>query len=65
MIRAAGLRPGEPAYQYTLAVAKVGKRQYEAAQGLLEPLVEKQPDDAPLLYALGSVLAAWRSGRCG
>ena len=56
LIRAAGLRPGEPAYQYTLAVAKVGKRQYEAAQGLLEPLALKQPDDAPLQYALGSVL---------
>ena len=56
LIRAAGLRPGEPAYQYTLAVAKVGKRQYEAAQGLLEPLVEKRPGDAQLQYALGSVL---------
>ena len=31
-VEAAGLKPGEPAYQYTLAVAKVGKRQYEAAQ---------------------------------
>src|SRR5207247_5885889 len=41
---------------YTLAVAKVGKRQYEAAQGLLEPLALKQPDDAQLQYALGSVL---------
>ena len=56
LIRAASLRPGEPAYQYTLAVAKVGKRQYEAAQGLLEQLALKQPDDAPLQYALGSVL---------
>jgi tetratricopeptide (TPR) repeat protein len=56
LIRAAGLRPGEPAYQYTLAVAKVGKRQYEAAQALLEPLVEKRPGDAQLQYALGSVL---------
>jgi tetratricopeptide (TPR) repeat protein len=56
LTRAAGLRPAEPAYQYTLAAAKVGKRQYEAAQGLLEPLVEKQPDDGSLQYALGSVL---------
>jgi tetratricopeptide (TPR) repeat protein len=55
LIRAAGLRPGEPAYQYTLAVAKVGKRQYEAAQGLLEPLAKKRPGDAQLQYALGSV----------
>ena len=56
LTRAASLRPGDTAYQYTLAVAKVGKKQYEAAQGLLEPLVEKRPDDAPLQYALGSVL---------
>ncbi len=56
LTRAAGMKPGEPAYQYTLAVAKVGKRQYEAAQGLLEPLVEKRPGDAQLQYALGSVL---------
>ena len=56
LVSAAALRPGEPAYQYTLAVAKVGKKQYEAAQGLLEPLLEKKPDDAQLQYALGSVL---------
>jgi tetratricopeptide (TPR) repeat protein len=56
LVSAAALRPGEPAYQYTLAVAKVGKRQYEAAQGLLEPLVAKRPGDAQLQYALGSVL---------
>jgi tetratricopeptide (TPR) repeat protein len=56
LTRAASLRPGELAYDYTLAVAKVGKRQYEAAQGLLEPLAEKQPEDAQLQYALGSVL---------
>ena len=37
-------------------MAKVGKRQYEAAQALLEPLVAKRPDDARLQYALGSVL---------
>jgi tetratricopeptide (TPR) repeat protein len=54
--RAAALKPGDPAYQYTLAVAKVGKRQYEAAQALLEPLAEKRPQDAQLQYALGSVL---------
>jgi tetratricopeptide (TPR) repeat protein len=56
LTRAAALKPGEPAYQYTLAVAKVGKRQYEAAQALLEPLVAQRPGDAPLQYALGSVL---------
>ena len=48
--------PDEPAYQYTLAAAKVGKRQFEAAQALLEPLVAKRPGDAQLQYALGSVL---------
>jgi len=56
LVRAAALKPGDPAYEYTLAVAKVGKRQYEAAQVLLEPLVEKRPADAQLQYALGSVL---------
>jgi tetratricopeptide (TPR) repeat protein len=56
LVRAADMKPGEPAYQYTLAVAKVGKRQYEAAQGLLEPLVAKRLGDAQLQYALGSVL---------
>jgi tetratricopeptide (TPR) repeat protein len=56
LTRAAALRPGEPSSQYTLAVAKVGKRQYEAAQALLEPLVARRPADAPLQYALGSVL---------
>ena len=56
LVRAASLRPGEPAYQYTLATAKVGKKQHEEAQALLEPLVTKRPDDAQLQYALGSVL---------
>jgi tetratricopeptide (TPR) repeat protein len=53
---AARLKPEETTYQYTLAAAKVGKRQYEAAQDLLEPLVRKQPDDPQLQYALGAVL---------
>jgi tetratricopeptide (TPR) repeat protein len=53
---AASLRPGVPAYQYTLAAAKVGKKQFEAAQALLEDLVAKRPDDSQLHYALGSVL---------
>jgi tetratricopeptide (TPR) repeat protein len=56
LTRAARLKPGEPAYPYTLAVLKVGKRQYEAAQALIEPLVAKRPGDAQLQYALGSVL---------
>jgi tetratricopeptide (TPR) repeat protein len=56
LTRAAELKPGDAAYAYTLAVAKVGKRQYQAAQALLEPLVAKRPGDAQLQYALGSVL---------
>jgi tetratricopeptide (TPR) repeat protein len=54
--KAASLRPDDTAYQYTLAAAKVGKRQFEAAQQLIEPLVKKQPDDAQLQYALGAIL---------
>lgn len=53
---AASMRPEEAVYQYTLAAAKVGKRQFEAAQGLLEGLVRNQPDDPQNHYALGSVL---------
>jgi len=41
LTRAAEMKPGDPAYQYTLAVAKVWKKQYEAAQALLEPLGEQ------------------------
>jgi tetratricopeptide (TPR) repeat protein len=58
LTEAARLKPGDPAAQYTLAVAKVGKRQYEAAQSLLEPLVAKQPEDPQIQYALGTVLYA-------
>jgi tetratricopeptide (TPR) repeat protein len=58
LIEAARLKPGDPAAQYTLAVAKVGKRQYEAAQSLFEPLVAKQPEDPQIQYALGTVLYA-------
>jgi tetratricopeptide (TPR) repeat protein len=56
LVEAVRLKPDDPAYPYTLAVAKVGKRQFEAAQALLEPLVEQKPGDAQLQYALGSVL---------
>jgi tetratricopeptide (TPR) repeat protein len=52
---AAAMRPEETAFQYTLAAAKVGKRQFEAAQELLERLVTKQPGDPQLQYALGAV----------
>jgi tetratricopeptide (TPR) repeat protein len=56
LTQAAAMKPGDAVYQYTLAVAKVGKRQYEAAQALVEPLVVKKPGDATLQYAMGSVL---------
>jgi tetratricopeptide (TPR) repeat protein len=56
LAKAALLRANEPAYPYTLAAAKVGKRQFEAAQAILEDLVRKKPHDAQLEYALGSVL---------
>ena len=56
LTQAASLRPEDPVYQYMLAAAKVGKRQFEAAQGLIEGLVKQKPEDAQLQYALGSVL---------
>ena len=40
-------------YQYTLAAAKVGKRQFEAAQGLLEALIAKRPNDPQLQMRAG------------
>ncbi len=56
LANAARQRPDDAAYQYALAAAKVGKKQFEAAQALLEPLVKARPGDAQLQYALGSVL---------
>ncbi len=56
LVKAASLKPGEVDYQYTLAAAKVGKRQFEAAEQVLEPLVARHPRDSRLQYALGSVL---------
>jgi tetratricopeptide (TPR) repeat protein len=56
LVKAASLKPGEVDYQYTLAAAKVGKRQFEAAEQILEPLVTRHPHDSRLQYALGSVL---------
>jgi tetratricopeptide (TPR) repeat protein len=55
LVSAASMRPDDVTYQYTLAAAKVGKRQFEAAQGLLERLVDKQQQDPQLQYALGAV----------
>jgi tetratricopeptide (TPR) repeat protein len=56
LVKAASLKADGRAYQYTLAAAKVGKRQFEAARHLVEPLVDKQPADPQLQYALGSIL---------
>ncbi|PYR89567.1 MAG: hypothetical protein DMF84_23970 [Acidobacteria bacterium] len=56
LIMAASLKPDDPACQYTLAAAKVGKRQFEAARRILEHLVDKQGGDPQLQYALGSIL---------
>lgn len=53
---AARLKPGDIPYQYTLAAVKVGKRQYDEARRLLEPLVAAHPTDAHLRYAVGTVL---------
>jgi tetratricopeptide (TPR) repeat protein len=56
LTQAVSLRPDDPPYRYALAAAKVGKRQFEAAQGLLEGLLKQKEGDAQLQYALGSVL---------
>ena len=56
LAKAASLKPADIPYQYTLAAVKVGKRQYDEARSLLEPLVEAHPKDAHLRYALGTVL---------
>ena len=56
LAKAAGLKPADIPYQYTLAAVKVGKRQYDEARSLLEPLVAAHPKDAHLRYALGTVL---------
>ena len=56
LAKAASLKPGDIPYQYTLAAVKVGKRQYDEARSLLEPLVRAHPRDAHLRYAIGTVL---------
>ena len=56
LVKAASLKPGEIHYQYTLAAVKVGRRQYDEARSLLQPLVEAHPGDAHLRYAMGTVL---------
>jgi tetratricopeptide (TPR) repeat protein len=39
-----------------LAATKVGKKQFEAAQSMLENLLKQKPNNAQLQYAMGSVL---------
>jgi tetratricopeptide (TPR) repeat protein len=56
LTKAASLKPGDIQYQYTLAAVKVGKRQYDEARSLLEPLVRAHPNDPHLRYAIGTVL---------
>jgi tetratricopeptide (TPR) repeat protein len=56
LAKAASLKPADIPYQYTLAAVKVGKRQYDEARSLLEPLVKAHPRDAHLQYAVGAVL---------
>ena len=56
LVKAAALKPADRTYQYTLAAAKVGKKQFEAARHLVEPLVDQRPADPQLHYALGSIL---------
>jgi tetratricopeptide (TPR) repeat protein len=56
LTKAAALKPDDSVYQYTLASARVGKKQYEEAQSIFEKLLEKKPEDSQVQYALGSVL---------
>jgi tetratricopeptide (TPR) repeat protein len=56
LTKAASLRPDDTSYQYALAATKVGKRQFEAAQGLLEGLIKARASDPQIQYAMGSVL---------
>jgi tetratricopeptide (TPR) repeat protein len=56
LTKAAELRPGELSYQYALAAAKVGKKQFQAAEALIAALLQQKPTDAQLQYALGSIL---------
>jgi tetratricopeptide (TPR) repeat protein len=63
LTKAAALKPAELSYQYALAAAKVGKRQLEAAQAIIEELLRTRPNDAQLHYALGAIL--YTQGRLG
>jgi tetratricopeptide (TPR) repeat protein len=54
--KAASAKLGDIQYQYTLAAVKVGRRQYDEARSVLQPLVEAHPRDPHLRYAMGTVL---------
>jgi tetratricopeptide (TPR) repeat protein len=56
LAKAAIVKPGDIRYQYTLAAVKVGRRQYDQARSLLQPLIEAHPRDPHLQYAMGTVL---------
>jgi tetratricopeptide (TPR) repeat protein len=56
LTKAASLRPGDLSYKYALAAAKVGKRQFQAAEDLLEDLLKVKAGDPQIQYAMGSVL---------
>jgi tetratricopeptide (TPR) repeat protein len=56
LTKAASSKPGDIQSQYTLAAVKVGRRQYDEARSLLQPLVEAHPRDPHLQYAMGTVL---------
>lgn len=56
LTKAAALKPGELSYQYALAAAKVGKRQFDEAREIVDDLLRARPDDAQLQYALGAIL---------
>jgi len=56
LTQAVNLRPDNLPYQYMLASTKVGKKQFDAGQDILEGLLKRKPSDPQLHYALGSVL---------
>ena len=56
LTKAALLQPNGEAYQYTLASAKVGNKQFAEAESIFSKLVERNPQESQYQYALGSVL---------
>ncbi len=54
--KAARLRPGHKPTRYWLATARGAARQYDEALALYKALLEENPEDPQLHYAVGSVL---------